>query len=68
MSKPTTFDEHQKHLTVEYKEAAATAAPTTHDLVSARLIVEAAPNKIGDRQVMSGQVYEWNGDKWAACL
>lgn len=64
MSRPTTFDRHQEHLTVAYQEPAKTKAPTTHDLVSARLTVEAAPNKIGDRQVMGGQVYEYDGDKW----
>jgi hypothetical protein len=67
MSRPTTFDEHQKHLTVEYEEPATTSAPTTHDSISARLTVEAAPNQIGDRQVMSGQAYEYDGDKWVAC-
>jgi hypothetical protein len=67
VTRPTTFDEHQKHLTVEYKEPAAVHVATTHDLVSARLIVEAPPNKIGDRQVMGGQAFEYDGTEWVAC-
>ncbi len=64
MTRPTTFDEHQKHLTVEYKEPAAVHVATTHDLVAARLTVEASPNMVGDRQVMGGQAFEYDGDKW----
>lgn len=63
----STFDRHQEHLTVAYKEPAATSASTTHDLVSKQLTVEAAPNRIGDRQVMGDQIYEYDGDKWVAC-
>lgn len=60
----STFDRHKKHLTVAYKEPAAASAPTTHDLVSKQLTVEAVPNKIGDRQVMGDQVYQYDGDSW----
>ena len=63
----STFNQHNEHLTVAYKEPAATSVPTTHDLASARLTVEAAPNGIGDRQVIGGQAFEYDGDKWVAC-
>lgn len=60
----STFDRHQEHLTVAYQEPAATSAPTTHDLVSARLTVEAARNKPGDTQVQGGIEYVFDGDSW----
>ena len=60
----STFDRHQEHLTLAYREPTAASAPTTHDLVSKQLTVEATRNKIGDRQVMGGQVYQYDGDSW----
>jgi hypothetical protein len=64
VSKPTTYDLNREQQIVPYVEPPTVHVATTHDLISARLIVEAAPNNIGDRQVMGGVEYVFDGETW----
>jgi hypothetical protein len=60
----STYDDHREHLIVQYTEPVQSTRPTTHDLATARVTVEAPPTAIGDTQIYAGKEFVYTGSKW----
>ena len=60
----STYDDHREHLIVPYTEPVKSARPTSHDLITARVTVEAPPTRRGDVQIYNGREYVYTGTKW----